>query len=365
MKIKFIRTQATFPIFLACLDVVFAVIHSNPSENLPPISDNVQLKQNIVTKASLTQKGYIQFLKYVVDVPEITDYTFCIWVKSYNFTHNHPLLSYSKHEEKRLIRVWISPHGTHLNLEILEIPVFRVPVNFKEHQWYHVCQSWSSEGARWELYLNGNLAAAGHEPQLKKVTIEDDGDLVVGQEYTDFDKGLDDGIEGDISGFNMVLAPTFSPHPQKISPPHLPPPNYLFKRNADSSKGMFQDPPFMNSHQMIAAMMAEKLEQIRKPKRQIWEESLAFLKEQQFSDPLPLEKDDGPSYKVLKERRLSQPHYLNKPLGLLLVQLSRDCGYLRGGPLSGKGVLVSWTKTNVRVFGGAIIKTAPPFCDPL
>jgi len=30
------------------------------------------------------------------------------------------------------------------------------------------------------------------------------GDVVVGQELTDFNKGLDDGIEGEIFGFNMV-----------------------------------------------------------------------------------------------------------------------------------------------------------------
>ncbi|KAJ8875181.1 hypothetical protein PR048_023076 [Dryococelus australis] len=30
------------------------------------------------------------------------------------------------------------------------------------------------------------------------------GDVVVGQEYTDADKGLDDGVEGEVFGFNLV-----------------------------------------------------------------------------------------------------------------------------------------------------------------
>lgn len=35
---------------------------------------------------------------------------------------------------------------------------------------------------------------------------------MVGQEYTDFDKGLDDGIEGSIVGFNLLLSSAFDTH---------------------------------------------------------------------------------------------------------------------------------------------------------
>lgn len=99
---------------------------------------------------------------------------------------------------------------------------------------------------------------------------------MVGQEYTDFDKGLDDGIEGAVSGFNFVLSSSFS-----------------------------------RKHDLI--------------RRQEWED----------------------------------PH---EPLGMLLVKLGQNCGLLRGAPLSGKEVLVSWTKTEVRVFGGATLKMTEPFC---
>lgn len=67
-----------------------------------------------------------------------------------------------EHEEKRLIRVWISPGGSHINLEILEVPLFRIPVRFVENEWTHVCQSWSSNHAAWSLYLNGKLKASGN-----------------------------------------------------------------------------------------------------------------------------------------------------------------------------------------------------------
>lgn len=135
--------------------------------------------------------------------------------------------------------------------------------------------------------------------QLKQLIIPAHGDIVVGQEYTDFDKGLDDGIEGSISGFNLVLSPAF--HYSSDSYAN----NILMEVN----------------HSPVNS-------------RKVW------------------------------NRKLSDYSYTNlrKSMGLLLVELGYDCRYLRGAPLTGKNVLVSWTKTEVRVFGGAILKTVSPFC---
>jgi hypothetical protein len=47
-----------------------------------------------------------QFLKYEVQMPALRDFTFCIWVKSSNFSHPHPLFSYSS--ELQEMRVFSS-----------------------------------------------------------------------------------------------------------------------------------------------------------------------------------------------------------------------------------------------------------------
>ena len=47
-----------------------------------------------------------QFLKYDVQIPALHDFTFCIWVKSSNFSHPHPLFSYSS--ELRVLTVFSS-----------------------------------------------------------------------------------------------------------------------------------------------------------------------------------------------------------------------------------------------------------------
>ncbi|CAG9768603.1 unnamed protein product [Ceutorhynchus assimilis] len=344
-------------------------LYLEPHQDLAILEDHFHAPKALIPKASFTQKGYIQFLRYIVDVPEITDYTFCIWMRSNNLTYNHPLLSYSKDEEKRLIRVWITPAGHQINLEILGVPIFSATVHFAENRWYHVCQSWSSFHAAWSLYLDGKLAANGHVPKLKDIVIDSGGDIVVGQEYTDFDKGLDDGIEGDVSGFNFVLGSTFPRHNLYDNPFS---PNKHFKRDTKSTtQSLFEDKFFTDNESFRQAMLFEKK---ATKKRQIWDESLEFFSKHKLVPPLPLEDHDDPlplihrSYQKFPpiERFISDAspleRYVNKPLGLLLVELSNNCGFLRGAPLSGKGVLVSWTKTKVRVFGGAILKTVPPFC---
>ncbi|XP_030745058.1 uncharacterized protein LOC115874109 [Sitophilus oryzae] len=355
MELKTIAFFIWPSILLCILDEVLPILIPQQPHNFPALEHLHHTNENAVTKAIFTQKGYIQFLKYVVDVPDITDYTFCIWLKSVNFTYSHPILSYSKHEEKRLIRVWVSPHGTHINLEILEEPVFSIPVNFIEHEWYHICQSWSSNKASWSLYLNGNIAANGYTPQLRNIIIEHGGDIVVGQEYTDFDKGLDDGIEGFVSGFNFVLASTVDNYQPTTHFQQLPPPKFIYKRQIPQQNQDVEDST--EDLKMISVLP--------KKKRQIWDDGLQFYYEHQLREPLPLDKGERPSYHTPTERPLVYPslyYYTPKPLGLVLVELSSDCAYLRGAPLRGDKVLINWTKTVVRVFGGAIIKNAPSFC---
>ncbi|KAG5899333.1 hypothetical protein JTB14_029284 [Gonioctena quinquepunctata] len=393
------------------------IIYGNPKNYA--ISPKYPDSGYTINKVVLTQRGYIQFLKYITEVPPLTDYTFCIWLRSHNLTHSHPILSYSKHEEERLIRVWIGPHGKNIHLEILNQPVFEVPINIEENHWNHICQSWSSQQAAWHLYFNGKLKSSGYMPKLRGSVIKGEGDIVVGQEYTDFDKGLNDGIEGDIFGFNFVLASSSVPlkhttnfisrkqydlprryHPYRekphtvplpLYPPISPPPpdpvlstNSIQRGASSASQGLAfnqgsdtnqisssikvspdtiddvpdvlsyfkvhgnRDPKglldmFQNAFSFFEAEPSTKIKvvQVYKPKRQ--------------TSYNPLQRS-GPS------RVLNDIHEVRQPLGLLLVELSFNCGYRKGAPLDGKGVLINWTKSPVRVFGGAILKSVPPFC---
>lgn len=75
-------------------------------------------------------------------------------------------LNLTENEEERLISVWITPGGQKIKAEILGVHVFSVPVGFVENQWYHVCQSWSSNNAAWNLFIDGHLFSKGHSPEV-------------------------------------------------------------------------------------------------------------------------------------------------------------------------------------------------------
>ncbi|KAK3908016.1 Pentraxin-4 [Frankliniella fusca] len=167
-----------------------------------------QDQQPPMHKATLTQIGYIQFLRYIVDVPELRELSFCVWLRSRNLTHNHPILSYSKNERDRLARAWVSP-GSHrlpprLHFAVLERTVLVEPLpEAAQRRWLHLCASWDGHGGHYRLHVNGRPRRAGARPEVAGLTLPAGGDVVVGQEYTDFDKGLDDGVEGDVFGFYL------------------------------------------------------------------------------------------------------------------------------------------------------------------
>nr|CAH7761760.1 unnamed protein product [Callosobruchus chinensis] len=468
-----------------------------------------------IDKVSLTQRNYIQFLKYMVDVPPITDYTFCIWMKSNNLTRNHPLLSYSKNEHDSLINAWITPYGKFIRLKIMDRPVFEVPLGITEHTWYHVCQSWAGLTGQWDLFtpspnfpevrqqqdykspallifslwmfssifsatkieftsnvtvlkrrklyqpfiagisiafntqdvvliafaswmLNRGLASRniavvfpwvifyglyynhytsisrmaavlrhiryvtavpwlavlaisiGLVVRLQGVTIPPHGDLVVGQEYTDFDKGLDDGIEGDIFGFNMVLASTTthytSPEYHHIPPPgnlKLPVPLVIDSKSPSKAHFGHEKHKAYRYKSGVPFKHTINLQSSRSS-----QESSVFDYEYFSSLPTRMAKTFFDMFDILQPQRkitkIYRPHppihrksfrahprrtSINeiqgegqKPLGLVLVEMGYDCVYRKGAPLDGESVLVSWTKTAVRVFGGAALSPISPFC---
>ncbi|KAK9869706.1 hypothetical protein WA026_003446 [Henosepilachna vigintioctopunctata] len=324
-----------------------------------------QIDSDLLTKMHFTQKGYIQFLRYIVDVPVMTEYTFCLWMKSYNLTYSHPLLSYSKHEEERRIRVWISPLGKAINLEINGVEVFSIPMKFREHQWYHICQSWSSDQAVWELFVNGRKTRRGYAPKLFGVQIASGGDIVVGQEYTDFDKGLDDGIEGDIFGFNMVLSASSHDFTQPSTNLH----NSLNKRSSHPQQRIikFKNSKSRREVEMLSSpiLNSEFLPSIHnlhisrfKPPRKITMVDLMNVhpKKEYHHSIVSIDKS------LSKSNGNRKPIKYSKSIGRQLVELSGNCRVGKGAPLNGGMVLINWTKTTVRVFGGAIIKHVKPFC---
>lgn len=179
---------------------------------------------------------------------------------------------------------------------------------------------------------------------------------MLGQEYTDFDKGLEDGIEGSVLGFNLLLASAFGP---------APPDSYRPGTTRNSTQLL------STSELALFARISAKLTQRgtdREPRpgtrrgsryasfpifsraRGRWDV------DQHWALPLPT-KTTTP-----KPIQLVDPE--NEPPGLQLVKLCyRRCEIGRGSPfVGGPAMLISWTRTPVRVFGGAVLKNVNSDC---
>lgn len=200
---------------------------------------------------------------------------------------------------------------------------------------------------------------------------------MVGQEYTDFDKGLDDGIEGDVFGFNFVLSST-STNPIKFA-------DYPLRRRFEPPSkplNIYQSPDVslrLGSHLIRAdndlntRVFPLRVGDVGYPSkrrfaRTIFQDMLSLFDAEVRASQIPAPNrfyTKIPAFShELTGRRISNEITPEgtKTLGILLVELSFDCGLKKGAPLSGNGVLISWTKSPVRVFGGAILKKAKPFC---
>lgn len=321
-----------------------------------------------LTKVQLTQKGYIQFLRYTENVPSITEYTFCIWMKSYDLSHAHPLLSYSRNEKERLIRVWISPGGKSLNLELHGVPVFEIPTQFREHRWYHVCQSWDSSSATWEVFIN-DKKLKGRAPRLTGLIIKAGGDIVIAQEYTDFNKGLEDGVEGEIFGFNFVLSATSKiQRYSRYSTPIRAFEGYRKRRSVSTpgSNRYLPPPPHSIPNGIFDAFAPNS--------PPLWAAAyFSPVKNNKFAIKTRTPINPGRTVRINPGNELfafqtypgtddafgSENH---KSTGMILVEMSRNCRIGKGAPFRGEKVLVNWRETKVRVFGGAILKQVEPFC---
>lgn len=172
-------------------------------------------------------------------------------------------------------------------------------------------------------------------------TIPSGGDIVVGQEYTDFDKGLDDGIEGSILGFNLLLASAFD--------------DYHHLASHDSiqvSRAGYATVP-------LFARIPTKLMQ-----RGIdYKTRTRTTSDQRYAEDAPLVAA-APTRFLFSPIQGRMEVAKKQSLGLRLVKLSyARCEIGRGSPfIGGTLMLISWTRTPVRIFGGAVLKNVNSEC---
>ncbi|XP_058809751.1 pentraxin-related protein PTX3-like [Phymastichus coffea] len=268
-------------------------------------------------KVLLTQRGYIQFLRWEMPLPEIREFTYCLWMKSVNYTLRNSIFSYSHNETQRRVSAWVSAYGQSVHLEIGSVEVMAVPVNLQEHRWYHLCQSWDSRDGQFALWIDAHVVAHGYAKQMAGHVIPANGDPVVGQEYTDFDKGLEEGIEGAVLGFNLLLVSAFAPRSRSI----------LRSASSYTPFGFVYAPKYFTSNFYN------------------W----------------PTSKNRG---RQVVRKVESDPLIPGETIGEYLVRMTYEhCQRGRASPFINPTVMIiSWTRTPVKIFGGAVVKNALGTC---
>ncbi|KAM0728924.1 Pentraxin-related protein PTX3 [Formica fusca] len=324
----------------------------------------------------LTQKGYIQFLRWAIPVPEIHEFTFCLWMKSTDLKYPHSIFSYSRNERERLIRSWISSRGRSIHLEIGGVEVLGRSIRIQEHRWYHICQSWENRVGRYALWLDGHLELQGHLEEIIEHVIPGGGDIVLGQEYTDFDKGLEEGIEGSVLGFNFLLASAFD----SLDSGHQRPFRSI-NRTTDQAMvplvAAMRTKMARRDSNLRAARALDRLISMQFALNPNWSRKI-FQQSSSTISPYRLNIANGTrKEEILPIRRnaitfvddlIGEINLSGKPsddpLGLQLMKLSYfRCQLGRGSPpISDSLMLISWSRTPVRMFGGATIKNVGNEC---
>jgi len=214
--------------------------------------------------------------------------------------------------------------------------------------------------------------------------IPEDGDIVLGQEYTDFDKGLEEGIEGSVLGFNLLLASAFKPLDSG-----------LHQRPSFRSASEVTDPTEIplaagswriakRDSDLGATHALDRLVSILFTLNPNWSRRISRTEdakavESSATSPPPLSitndtrKEETPTIRrhaitFGTDNWTGEIDLLGKlsdvSLGLQLVKLSYvRCQLGRGSPpIGGPLMLISWSRTPVKVFGGAIIKNVGNEC---
>lgn len=171
---------------------------------------------------------------------------------------------------------------------------------------------------------------------------------MLGQEYTDFDKGLDDGIEGSVVGFNLLLASAFdaSNHLEATY-------DTIPSASSDSSVRTAAVPLFPKIPTKLT-QRTRTLDSAFSPISNVQPRGRRYTENAVSSYPVLV---------VSPQDQVVDP-WEGQPPGLRLIKLSYvRCEIGRGSPfIAGGSMLISWTRTPVRVFGGAILKNVEGAC---
>ncbi|XP_028043149.1 uncharacterized protein LOC114252735 [Bombyx mandarina] len=137
-----------------------------------------------VYKASLNQELYFQYVEYESNLPDLKEFTMCLWMKFHNHSTDHPLFSYAVDDNPKEISFWVSntKEASYFSMAVHGQTFFRLNYPLKLNRWYHSCQSWNGKTGEWQIWVNAERVGRGFHNRLVGHIIKGGGVAITGQE---------------------------------------------------------------------------------------------------------------------------------------------------------------------------------------
>ncbi|KOC67748.1 Neuronal pentraxin-1 [Habropoda laboriosa] len=187
-------------------------IYGNPAQSLYDIDSSSILAQQeqqdrcTMYKIAMTQQLYFEYVHYKTDLPDMKEFTLCMWTKFYNHTNDHPLFSYAVGDQPRGLLSWVAntPRSSYYMMNIDGHNLYRLNYPLRLNKWYHSCQSWSGRTGEWQIWVNDERVGRGFNNRLVGHVIKGGGIAITGQEQRQLGGGFLEG-EGAPPGSGGLL----------------------------------------------------------------------------------------------------------------------------------------------------------------
>lgn len=139
-----------------------------------------------IYKVSMNQELFYQYVEYEQDLPDLKEFTLCMWKKFHNHSSDHPLFSYSVGDNAKAILAWISntEEASYFSMAVHGQTFFRLNYPLKLNTWYHSCQSWNGKTGEWQVWVNGERVGRGFHNRLVGHIIKGGGVAISGQDQS-------------------------------------------------------------------------------------------------------------------------------------------------------------------------------------
>ncbi|XP_033327334.2 pentraxin-related protein b6 [Megalopta genalis] len=148
-----------------------------------------------IYKVTMRQQLYFEYIHYKTDLPDMKEFTLCMWTKFYNHTNDHPLFSYAVGDQPRGILVWVAntARSSYFMMNVDGHNLFRLNYPLRLNKWYHSCQSWNGRTGEWQIWVNDERVGRGFNNRLVGHVIKGGGIAITGQEQRQLGGGFLEG----------------------------------------------------------------------------------------------------------------------------------------------------------------------------